>query len=477
MAATTKIAKKACFMLESSGTNKQEWNGNDWNALNGTLEYQKCIFPYLSLGHKSKTNSEADNCISSNAFKDTPRQVGKYIEDSLSTYARYEGQGDFNYWAFGYEHAPVQVVLMTLEDVGFAEPSYGAVYTYTQAAVEYNITFIRRETKRDGTYWHVFRLDHLNGSVAPNTQTGALHRVSGSGVTDCTWTSCSEKFYEHTYELDSHNRHQTLYDTLDSIRYSSYNETSQLPGPYGWGNAYNVADVKCRRALIGVNLSTGTFGHLHAMCKKYGFKSDAGKMSELSADYVARHRSDMTNLGNGDSSGWGIRDTLVNNRLAIPHHDYRVYIGTNGSDLVPYGVSSIDLGIEIPLVIDQDTESGLYLAEPLFEGKYGASLGVTLSRHSSETFASRSDSWSDCTVVIDATSGYYRKAFFIENAKLPEAGPSDDDVAKEVLNFEIGYSKDSVFDTMLGGYQSVQNSPIILLQRNKDPYQYMNLIA
>jgi hypothetical protein len=406
---------------------------------------------------------EEDATITGAAFKDTPRLVGEHIEDSLSTYARYSGQNDFLYWIFGMEHAPVKVCLITTSTVG----SIINGDTYEDESSN-SFTILRKEIRKDTASHYVIRCDDsviVNGDLTLNV---------GTGVATIVPTTISIMLYEHLYELDAFERHQTDFKTTGTNRYTpDVGEDTEL-GPLNVnGNTLASGDKKCRRAIIGKRLSTGDFMFPGSMCKKFNFKSEAGKLSTISTDYIARDKE----ISDTDSSTWTLKSALVTNDNVIAHHNTTVSITeTDTTALSSLGVTSVDLSIEIPLSVDQDTISGLYIAEPIFEGTYVFSTNITLSRHSAATFEALRDAWTSVCIRIESMSGDEKFSLFIEQAKLASAGPDDGDISREPIDFIIGKSEVDVFTENLYGYKNINSSPVLLLVRNTDSLQYMNKV-
>jgi hypothetical protein len=167
---------------------------------------------------------------------------------------------------------------------------------------------------------------------------------------------------------------------------------------------------------------------------------------------------------------------LVTNDNVIGHHESSLWLTTVDEASTPtLGMTSFSLSVDIPLKIEQDSVSGLYIEEPVMEGTYKVSLAIELSRHSLSTFEGYRDNWSTILPRIEAHSGYNKIAIMLENAKLESAGPDDSEVAKEPLNFIIGKADSDVFTVNLASYYNIHSSPILFLIRNSTATQYMDL--
>lgn len=392
-------------------------------------------FPYLSLGKGKTINTVDDESITTNGYKDTPRKVGEYIEKSIESDAYFTDIDNKHYWAFGFEGSIVEECCFVLSTPS-VDPSPGDTYEDTDTN---GFTFLRKEIY-GSTIYYVFSCDD---SVVPTLTTGDLDRVSGSGDDPLTFTARSSLMYGHIYELDAHERHLTVYRTAEQI------------------TGYTSGDLKNRMATIGIKLVNDML-YKNAMCSKWGISSSAGQVARLMYDFVAYSelRGDYT------SSGWTFPSGMVTNTNRISHDQFKVEVGVDEDNLVTLGISDFDVSAEIPLNKIQDTVSGIYLAEPVFEGQYALGCNLTLSRYSADTYQDYMDAWTTVCIRISAIYGYYRFELLINAAKVKSPGPSDDDVAKEMLEVIPYYTSTNNFTDWLEGYTLIQGSPIILRVRN-----------
>lgn len=463
--ATTKVLTKGAFCLDSSTS------PGDWMSNVNSLGAGNC-FPYINLGTKKVINHEEDPCISCISFKDTARLTGTYVEDSISTYLRLKGISDLLYWMFGMEHAPVLVDVVRSSTSG----TYVNGDEYEDESNN-SFTLIRTEKLKSGVYQYIFSCDD---DLAIN---GDLSRVSGTGVPSIDVSSSSGILYEHLFELDAWERHQAEFRDVGAGRYDpDVGELSELSPDNARGNAYTAGNLKCRRAIIGKKLATGDFQFPGAMCKKFSIQSEAGKMATISGDYVARAKEDSDT----SSDTWTLKSELVTNDNVLGHHDFQVCLDeTDDVENDNIGVINFNLDVEIPLKVEQDTISGLLIEEPVFEGLYGLNLKVILSRHATDKYEDFRDAWDSICARIEAHVGYEKLSLLIENAKLSNAGPNDEEVAKEELDFVIGtlgleylagnpVDNGPFVDNALFSHKNINRSPVLLLVRNSDANQYMN---
>lgn len=431
--ASVKALQKAAFKLEKGLTEDQSpgWgkSGSEQTLSTGDA------FPYLSLGKGKTINTVEDESISTNGFKDTPRKTGEFIEKSLEHDAYFTDINNKHFWAFGFENSIVEECCFVLTTPS-TEPRYEAVYDDTD---NNTFTFLRKE-EHGSTVYYVFRCDD---GVVPTLTTGDLTKISGIGGDTLSFTARSSLMYNHLYELDSHERHMTAYRTAEQI------------------TGYSAGDLKNRMATIGLALVNDML-YKNAMCSKWGISSAAGQVAKLMYDFIAFNES----RGDYSSSGWTFPSGIITNTNRISHDQFKVEVGTSESALVTLGISDFDVSAEIPLNKIQDTVSGLYLAEPVFEGQYNLGCNLTLSRHSAATYQDLMDAWTTVCIRISATYGYYRFELLINAAKVKSPGPSDDDVAKENLELIPYYTSTNNFSTWLTGNTLIQNSPLILRVRD-----------
>jgi hypothetical protein len=431
--ASVKALQKAAFKLEKGLIADQSpgWGEDDSEQTLSTGD----AFPYLSLGKGKTINTVEDESISTNGFKDTPRKTGEFIEKSLEHDAYFTDVNNKHFWAFGFENSIVEECCFTVTTPTI-EPVAGAVYEDTDTN---SFTFLRREV-HGSTVYHVFSCD--DGAV-PTLSTGDLTKISGTGDATLSFTARSSLMYNHLYELDAHERHLSAYRTAEQI------------------TGYSSGDLKNRMATIGLALVNDMI-YKNAMCSKWGISSSAGQVAKLMYDFVAH-----TELrGDYSSSGWTFPSGIITNTNRMSHDQFKVEVGESESTLVTLGVSDFDVSVEIPLNKIQDTISGLYLSEPVFEGQYNLGCNLTLSRHAANTYQDLMDAWTTVCVRISAIYGYYRFELLINAAKVKSPGASDDDVAKENLELIPYYTSTNNFATWLEGNTLIQNSPIILRVRD-----------
>lgn len=428
----SKIFQKAAFRLESGKTGVNQAPG--WGAVNAnTLLGSGHAFPYLSLGKTKTVNSVEDNSITSLGFKEIPRKISNYAETSISLNNRFDGLNPMLYWMFGLEDEVQSVVCYVCSEVTTV-PAAGDTYSDGPNTC----TFLRREINKSTTFY-IFSQDDV-----PTGATGTLTRLVGSGDATLTFTARSPLMYEHILMLDSRSRHLIDVPTDEQL------------------TDYDSGDKKCRMALIGINMDTDLdFVYQNAMCKKFSIASNAGEISTISNDFLAYDQT----IGDQDSDTWTYPSGLQDSDNLIMHHDWLVQLAEfDSSSLTTVGVTSFNLNVDIPLQVIQDTVSGLYIVEPVLEGKYGTDLDLVLSRYSSTAWQSIMDNWSSVKARLSATSGYCLQEILVNMAKLVSE-PDDDNVTKENLKLSAGdYDSNNWAYEMPGA--TMRHSPIMLRVRN-----------
>jgi hypothetical protein len=425
-----KILEKCAVRLELATDTSAGW-GAVASILTPTMGD---LLPYTSLEKGMTPSTTEDNSIGPAGFSDTPVQTGLMVEKSIELNAWYSGLDAMLYWIFGFENLVKKVCLFTLS-VPSVEPVGGAVYHDTDSR---SFTFLRKEIQRSATYY-VF----LTATSVPTLATGVLTKDSGTGDATLTFSARSSAMYEHLFELDANTRHIIAFPTAEQI------------------TGYSSGMRKNRCMSIGVSTSVTDLLYPNAMCKKFDFKSAAGQIANMSVEYVAHKEL----RGGYSSSGWTLPSDFISNSLEMIHHQLRFKVGTTESALVNLGVSDVNYGLEIPLDSIQDTESGLYIAEPRMEGKYKNTLEAKLSRYAATTYAGYRDAWTSVCGVIEAFTGYYSFELLFNEMKVVGAGPDSSAVESEPLKFEFGNTSNA-FPLRLYGNTLLQNGPVVCRIRN-----------
>ena len=423
-----------------------------WGAVNSprTLGANDA-FPWLSFSNKVTIGTSKDDSVITRAFETTPRMTSTTIDNPVSFYARVKGMNRFHYWMFGFENLIKEVVAFKAGTSPFT-----AAVTPGDAFVDVstnNFTFLRTETIRnlDGTtdYIYVFEADD---SVAPALQTGTLTCSSPSNT--FTFTSHSGVMYEHLYELDSYGRRYRLYTSAEQSLLS-----------------LAATDKRNLMATFAKRMASYDLRYKNAMCKNFALKSSSPGLAQFDCTFMAFTEE----RGDYSSSTWTLLSGLGNASLIPAHFEYRFAIGTaialhsDGyiTGLTDLGLTDFNLGVEIPLQSIQDIISGLTIAEPVIQGKYGIKMTGTISRHTVNTYQGYRDAQTPLVAHLVTNQGWYMQEVMIKKATLDDAGAGDEDVAAEALSLNPGFVDGaSEFTEWLEGITEIHDSPILLRIRD-----------
>lgn len=506
-----KTLHKAAFALESDKP------AATWGSGANTVIGQK-MFPFLEFSPQKTINHEQNNSIYSDGFKETPRVVTNYLEASFSHYQWFKGPlKDIAFWAFGYELPPVPVVVITADFT--TEPQQGAVYENT---AENSFVFLRKEEYRDETlYVFVSEEKGLPGST--------LTKVSGTGDAEITVSTSSSIMYEHLFELDKDSRHVCSYkelqkplaviyitatltnvpkegDVYQDEYYSKFVYAGTVSGSkyrFIWktGNPIIEGDLsyvsgegtgddtispitvnsykyevgldfqdldtrdKCRRATLHLGTEVSDQRLRNCVCKRFTLHSEASKFWEVTNEFLGYDCEKGSYFSGSDSFPTATLDASN----IIAHHQTQALLGPKNSE-VSVGITSFDVGVEIPLEVGQDTLSSVYLKEPVFNGKYDISFNAILSRYSSDVFQGYRDNWTDLIGVVRAKEGFFSAGYYFNALKEAEASLDDSEVTKQNLNLIPYYDSANNLDAYFPSnyFPQQMKSPVLYMVRDSD---------
>ena len=137
MSDDVKLLHKATLRMEAGRPTAAAWGSGAATSIADADG-----FTFLSFVPKKTINFEQDNTIYSQGFKDLPRLVGSYVENSFSRNARFQGPHNAHlYWMFDYDTSCRVDCITTAEEITTLVA--GDVYEDTE---ENTFTFIRKET-------------------------------------------------------------------------------------------------------------------------------------------------------------------------------------------------------------------------------------------------------------------------------------------------------------------------------------------
>lgn len=401
-------------------------------------------FPWLTFGSKLNVATEEDASVTTRAFKTTPRMIGKTVDNPLSFYNRFKGIGRFFYWMWGFENDVVPVVVCRAGSSPFSStPTIGDEGDDSAAK---SFKFLRKEVTRTEELY-IFKVED---GIAP---TGTTITKAAGWV--FTFTSTSAIMYEHLYELDSQGRRLRPYTAAERAVL-----TSLL-----------VADYRNLACTLGKRTSGYDLRYKNSICKNFSLKMTAAGLSQWDANYMAFTEE----RGDYSSSTWTLLSGLGDNSLVPAHFEYRFLIGetiaadSEGaiSGLTEIGMSDVSFDVETPLQAIQDTISGLSLAEPVLENKYGVRCTGTISRHTVQTYQTYRDAQTKVVAHLIANQGNYMQEIMMKECTFSEAGGDDSDVMAEPLALECGFIEGtSEWTEFLYGVTELHDSPVLFRVRD-----------
>lgn len=440
MAETKKVERLAAFRLDP---------GKAITSAVAVLAYGGSTIPTLGAGHalsyvagspKGLNGVLDDNSIENQAFPDLPNQVMISADlESLEGEPHYEGEDRLWYWFGGYEDggsSPSQQFIFTVSGVTVT-PTAGATYTNNSSTFTVRATNI---TSGAGT----IRCERTTGSNDPSGDT--LVKASGTGDASITFSANDITYYNKIFELDMHERHLTAYRTAE-----------QTAGDY------SADDFKNRFAVFAVKEGPNDHRYPFVLCNGFSFASSAGQALKWTAKGLP-YREDR---GDYSSASWTFPTGGSGTDSRIMHHQFTVSLGPVGA-LVDIGTLDFNIDVDIPLKKDQDTESGLYIKEPVQEGKYNVGVALTLSRHSVDTYLAYRDAFTNLAMKIVAVNGNYEFGFYFPDLIIEGSDVSEEAVATNPITFRSGPepSGGNPFVAEVGSIDLIQAGNMFILARN-----------
>ena len=398
-----------------------------------------------SMNIVGKSETAENESIDGQAFKDIPNQVQVGAQGSMGGDLRYRGIDKLLYWALGFERpgeSPITACQFTIASALTDDPEVDDVYSNNSN--EFTITGLDL-TLGVGTIY----AKRTSGTGSPTT-TGDLDYVSGGEAGDdpITYSATTGLYYSHMFELDAMDRHFAPYRAVPD---------EQTAGDY------NVGDRKCRMATIAQKKGPNDHRYPNSMCMKFALSSQAGGSSTWTADLIAYDED----RGDYSSASWTFPAGATGSAYRILHHHWKVSLGSSGS-LTDIGVTDFEIGIDIPLDVKQDTESGLYVAEPIGAAKYSITGKLSITRHSVDTYHAYRDAFTALVLKFVATNGNDQFKILMQDVVITEASTTEDDVSPIPLTFAFGPDTNALtpFSYELEGHTIVQDSPILIITNN-----------
>jgi hypothetical protein len=251
--------------------------------------------------------------------------------------------------------------------------------------------------------------------------------------------------YSHLFELDSHERELAPYRTSEQT-----------------AGSYAATDRKNRYAMIAKKLGTQDHRWPFSLCKSFSFQSSAG--SQLKATMKAQAlREDR---GSYNSGAWTIPAGVSGTDNEAMHHHLNFSIGVAGA-LVDLAITDLNITCDIPLTVEQDSESGLYISEPVLNGKYDLKVSFTIARHSVDTYLAYRDSFTELAASAIWTKGTYEMGLYFPSLKMANANVSDDEIARQPVELVLGNMTGSnPFTSLISTHALKQNGPMFCMTKD-----------
>lgn len=256
-------------------------------------------------------------------------------------------------------------------------------------------------------------------------------------------------YYRHVYELDKYERHYTSYRTAEQTDVG-----------------YLSTDRKNRAADFAYKEGTNDHRYAFAMCQAFSFSSSASDLLK----WGATGRGYQEERGDYSSSTWTLPTGQSGSSLCATHQDLTFSIGPSGA-LVTLGVSDLSIEVEVPLALQQDSESGKFLIEPVFEGKYTVNVSFIVTRHSADTYLAYRDSWQQVAFKAVYASGSNNIGLYCPALNVVESEVSEEDVPNVPVVLRSGPEPNTgvpVFTTELGTVNQIQFPPLFCIAENED---------
>jgi hypothetical protein len=256
--------------------------------------------------------------------------------------------------------------------------------------------------------------------------------------------------YRHLYELDRHERHLTSYrsDEDTAVDYAS-------------------TDRKVRFGSLGLKKGTNDFRFPFLMCGGFGFGSSAGQEP---MKWNAKGNAYREDRGNYASADWTAPAGATGTQYLIGHHHLTLSLGPSGA-LVDVAVTDFQCSVDIPLLVEQDSESGLFVAQPVLNGKYGVSVSCTLARHEADTYKAYRDAFTACCMKAVYASGADEFGLYFPNLRIIDAPDTGDEVARHPLTFAAA-KEDAVignpFATEIGTCDLIQHGEVFCVTKDNN---------
>lgn len=167
-----------------------------------------------------------------------------------------------------------------------------------------------------------------------------------------------------------------------------------------FGEGFCVGDLLTRRGTICIDKTVSLWEYMSCMVQNITFRFSAKKTS-VEFDLVP-YNLDRSSSVNTSSSTWSIPnddwDPVLFQDMVFWLGDYSTETPLSSSNAI--GVSSFELKLQNNLAVKQDSQSGLYIAEPRREKKRVVTGSFNIVRHEDETWFDKLDSQTNLMAML-----------------------------------------------------------------------------
>jgi len=234
--------------------------------------------------------------------------------------------------------------------------------------------------------------------------------------------SVGGSLFSHLFELDAHDRHNAAYRTtfdLDGITQASI--------------SFDASDRKDRAVTIGLARDPNDHRYKDSMIQSFGF---SGTPDDKIIKWTMSVVGEQEERADFDSDNW---DFAPGNGPAknVLFKDLTAKLGNLASRAV-VDLAGFNITVEVPLLIEQTSESDSFITEPFLQDKYKVTLELTVARHDADTFRAALEANTEQACSLEFSSGSNTFKFLFESMRLMTSPLGDEGVARQVLTFMCG---------------------------------------
>lgn len=269
--------------------------------------------------------------------------------------------------------------------------------------------------------------DVLSRQVSGDMTLDAVYRgvesilVAGLGFADYTASpeTVAGGVYKHTFEV------------ADQLHTESWAAGDGILA----GSGYLAGDNKVRRGSVCIDKNVSIWEYISTMVNTLSITGDA-KGVRLGLDLIP-YNLDRASAVNTDASTWSIPNTdwesVLFQDAELWIDDYSAGTALTSADAV--GISGFEIKLDNQMVIEKDSRSGLYIAEPQRTGKRLVTGSFTFPRYTNDTFLNHLDDQTAQMAMLKFTgseiesTGYYHTlwvwlpTFKFDKIDAPTGGP------------------------------------------------------